>query len=544
MGFLRMAVKVRRERPDQRRHHRVTAPLFVDVGGWRMRAADWSLGGLKVEGFPESVPEPGTELDLHLTLPFQGFEVAFDATAEVVRNDPASGMFAVKFTELGERERELMSHFIEELVRGSMVDIEDTINRIDVPVTPASLKPDASPKQDVPARRWPVKTIVMSAFYIALGVIVFSYTALLLYTNFYRLEVQTAVITAPIAEIKARTDGRIRWQGVMPGEIVAADQVLVDLLDTELERDIAQSDLAISEQKAKLAYLKKRHLEELRRAEGFATVEMKNLKQTRLKHEATQAELATAELHRNRIQTLFKKGYATSAQRETAEREVIRLRKLVEELEVELRSRTTLAKSNVGKRLYNGDNLVGELAKYEAEVELAASEVKIRSKRKAMLEQQRDRLKIRAPFDGRLVKVLRSDNSNVRRGETVAMIEQPRSRSIKAFLKQDDVSRVGLGDIVDVFVPALQTRLDGRVTSIDRTDGFLQELEARKAPGYTWRGPTDRSAQVTIEVVNDPDFQTSKAFKPGTPVVVVFPRRSPSLLQIAGVGGASRADTR
>jgi len=211
-----MAVKVKRERPDQRRHHRVTAPLFVDVGGWRLRAADWSLGGLRVEGFPDAVPAPGAALDLHLTLPFQGFDVAFDAKAEVVRNDPDTGMFAVKFTELGERERALMSHFIEELVRGAMVDIEETINRIDVPVTPASLKPDPSPAREVPVRRWPVKTVVMTVLYILLGLVVFGYAGLLVYSNFYRLEVKTAVISAPVDVLKARADVELVWRDISP----------------------------------------------------------------------------------------------------------------------------------------------------------------------------------------------------------------------------------------------------------------------------------------------------------------------------------------
>ena len=85
-----MAVKVKRERPDQRRHHRVTAPLFVDVGGVRLRAADWSLGGLRIEDHPGPVPEVGALLPISLTLPFQGFEVSFDAKATVVRNDPAA----------------------------------------------------------------------------------------------------------------------------------------------------------------------------------------------------------------------------------------------------------------------------------------------------------------------------------------------------------------------------------------------------------------------------------------------------------------------
>ena len=93
-----MSVKIKRERPDQRRHHRVSAPLYVTCNGERLRAADWSLGGLRLEGFPAAVPDVGTEVALRLTLPFQGFDVSFDIKAEVVRNAPATGMFAVRYT--------------------------------------------------------------------------------------------------------------------------------------------------------------------------------------------------------------------------------------------------------------------------------------------------------------------------------------------------------------------------------------------------------------------------------------------------------------
>ena len=49
-----------------------------------------------------------------------------------------------------------MQHFLEELVRGAMVDVQDTIQRIDVPVTPASLEPSKPRSAQVPIKRWPI----------------------------------------------------------------------------------------------------------------------------------------------------------------------------------------------------------------------------------------------------------------------------------------------------------------------------------------------------------------------------------------------------
>ena len=524
-----MAVKVRRERPDQRRHHRVTAPLFVDVEGWRLRAADWSLGGLRLVGFPEQVPEVGRELDLHLTLPFQGFDVAFDAKATVVRTDQAEGMFALKFTELGERERELMSHFIEELIRGSMTDIEDTINRIDVPVTPASLEPDPSPKGDVPVKRWPLKTVVTSAIYVALGLAVLGYTAVLLYANIFRLEVDTAVISAPVVEIKAQADGRIVRSGATPGRMVRRGEVLLDIRDRRLEREIELADIAVQQQKAKLGYLKRRQLDELQRAQSYAAVEVKNVKQTRLQLESLQARLAAAELQRNRLQKLHRLGYATDAQRDTSEKNVIALRKQVEEAAVELEARAKLAESNFGRRLYTGENVVGELGEIEAQVQLAANEVELSRRRREALLRDRERSAITAPFSGRVVKLPHENNVQVRRGDTVAVIERPDQKHITAFLTQSEVLEVKLGDTADVFVTAYDQEFVARVVGIDRTKGFLLEQEQRfGGASYTWRTTKDRSAEVTLAVIEPRNFQRDPLFKSGTPVVVVFRRNAPN----------------
>ncbi len=252
-----MGVKIKRERPDQRRHHRVTAPLFVGVAGHTVRAADWSLGGLRIDDFPGTLPAIGSEVELKLSLPFQGFDVAFGARGRIVRRNAEQRMVALQFTELGERERELMQHFLEELVRGSMSDVEDTIQRIDVPVTPASLQPDTKivPAGDKPVSRMPAKTMAMIAVYGAIGLCILSYTALLIYSNVYRLEVQSAVISAPIETVEAQSDGRIAWASVKPGDVIKQGEVILNVIDHQLEREIELTDIAIRERKARLGFL-------------------------------------------------------------------------------------------------------------------------------------------------------------------------------------------------------------------------------------------------------------------------------------------------
>ena len=80
----------------------------------------------------------------------------------------------------------------------------------------------------------------------------FGYTGLLGYTNFFRMEVQTAVISAPVETVAAQADGRVGWTDVKPGDPVKAGDVIVNVVDNQLEREIELADIAVQEQKAKL----------------------------------------------------------------------------------------------------------------------------------------------------------------------------------------------------------------------------------------------------------------------------------------------------
>ena len=532
-----MAVKVRRERPDQRRHHRVTAPLFVAFGGHRIKASDWSLGGLRVDDFPGDVPAAGAEVALHLTLPFQGFDVTFNVTAAVVRSDRAQGMFAVRFEEIGERERELMTHFLDELVRGSMSDVEDTIQRIDVPVTPASLKPDVNPLQQVPVRRWPAKAIVMSAIYGVLGLVIFGYAALLGYSNFFRMEVQTAVISAPVDTVAAQADGHVKWHGIKPGDSVKAGDVIVTLVDSALQREIDLAEIAVQEKKARLSTLKQKHLDELEKIRGYAAVEMKNIRQTRLELDSLAERLLLAERNEARLTTLHGKGFTTDTKLEEAAKQVITLRKDLEVRRIELAARLELSEQNVGKRMYTGNETIGsgdlnqgKSAEVEAEIRLAEHEIILAQQRYISNLAYRDRQSVRAPFDGTVLELPRVNDASVRRGDVIAIVEQRQLRQVTAFLNQDEVLRVGLGDEALLYVPALGETLKANVARIDRTSGFIQEENRAQNPGYRWRGPVDRTAKVTL-AFNDPGkVRDADRYRSGLPVVVVFPQRSTSTL--------------
>jgi multidrug resistance efflux pump len=521
-----MSIKVVRERPDQRRHHRVTAPLWVMLGGHSVRAADWSLGGLRVEAWPGAAPAVGQQLALRLSLPFQGFDVAFDVAAEVVRLDPAKRMFAVKYLELGQREAELMRHFIEELVRGSMVEVTDTIQRIDVPITPVSTAPDSSPKDQVKVSRWPLKTILYTAFYLTLGIAVFGYTVVMAWSNIFRMEVQTAVITSPLVTVQAPGDGHVMWTQYKPGDAVRAGAVVLQVADNELERSIDLAEVDIREKQGRLDLLKQQQIA----AGGTGFVASKSqstggaaLRAVQegdaLKLRALKANAGIAQDAFARMRDLYRKGYATRTQFDQARAHAIDAVTERDQQRVEMDARTSGAlplRGGLGGGSRETANSYPDQIKM-LEHETAA----IVAKRDALLA-HRVRLAVVAPYDGVLMELPRVDHAPINRGDVIAVLEQPASRQVTAYLTQDESLRVGLGDTAMVYIPSFDTMVDAIVQEIDRTSGFVEQMDGR----YGWRGTNDRSARATLMFKKGAKAADMQAIRAGTPAIVLFESRS------------------
>ena len=525
-----MSVKVRRERPDQRRHHRVTAPMFVSIGGVRYRADNWSLGGLKVSGLKCDVPSPGDKVSLHLELPFQGFGINFDVTAEVVRNAPDDGMIAVKFLDLGEREAELMQHFIEDIIRGAMSDVEDTIQRIDVPVTPASIKPDPSPKEQVPKRRWPVRAVVMSAAYLFAGLAVFGYAGVLVYSSYIKLEIRSAVISAPLENVKAQAEGRVKWTKFRPGDPVQKGDIVLQLDDNKIEREIDLARLAIKERSNEVAYFMRRKIDEIEKVSAFAEIEAKDIEQARLLKENLEEQVHAARLAHVRAEHLYAKRHTPATKVEDARKRLVELEKRLESEKLELETRIRLAEKNIGKRHYNGEILVGDLQKFNAEIKRAEGLLDLDKQRFEVALLHRRRLNVMAPFTGTLLQLPRTDNGYVKAGETVALFEKSGVRAITAFLTQDEISDIQLGALADVYIPATGEFTKAQISDIDRTTGFFRQATTRSAIRHQWRGSKERTARVKLQFTDPQHFSNHVTYRSGLPVTVNFTRKGSSYI--------------
>ncbi len=513
-------MKVVRERPCQRRHHRVTAPLDVRLGESKhhYRASNWSLGGLRLDGVAAPLPMAGDEIQLNLVLPFQGFDIGFDLHARVVRTQDTDGTVAFEFTDVPERSRDLMSHFIEDLIRGQMGTFEDAICRIDVPVTPISTDPDPNPSSAVPVPRWPLKTILMSAFYILLGSAVFGYGGLLAYSSMMRLEVQTAVVSVPLQTLKMPVDGVLLSMRYGLGARVERGDLIAEIEDPKLAAQIAAAQSALKDAQDRHFRSQEKYRIEAERLKLYQTINKTDLDVAKARLAARQVDLAAADAHFRRIAKLHGEGFANTQKLDEAKARQLRAAAGVRELEVKV-AQTVAMHAVSHKRHYNHKEFVVDLDMLALELDESHSELKSAERKLALLQDTQKSRAIRAPFSGHVVSLPQVAGVSVAKGQTVLVLEQDVAPTVTAYLDQDEILKVGLDDAAKIFLPALNRHVQARVIAINRRSGYLD----LKGSQYTWKSSGERTAAVQLKLLGT--AYPERKISAGLPAVVIFDRR-------------------
>lgn len=159
-------MRVRYERPLSDLSFLIRAPLRLDVGqGAHAVVERWSLDGIEP---PAGLG--GSEGEVRLTLPFQGFEITFDVT---LRRDPERNL--MRFVDLDERQERLLRHFYREIVTGRAEPVDGVIVAMDMPVDPVPMTQTGDEAKATPASvPRPVRAVAVVGLYALLGALLYS----------------------------------------------------------------------------------------------------------------------------------------------------------------------------------------------------------------------------------------------------------------------------------------------------------------------------------------------------------------------------------
>lgn len=499
-------MKVLRDRPSPSLGYGIAAPMSVSrADGKRMRVDSWSLRGFVVAAWNDLEPGKRQHIAVHLDL--QGYEIGAAVEIEAV----GDGEF--DFVDLPERTRNLMEQVASDLVHGRITSTEDALLRIDTPEDPISVAPD-KPKTEE-RKRVSLRPFIMSAFYILMGLVVFGYVGVLIHANFVKLEVQTAVLSRPVEVLAIPVDGRISVYPVAIGSRVAQGELLAVVSDPELETKIDSQRVALRLAEAAVKSLLSTIEVERARFADYQVINETDVRIVDAEVTGLKDELERTEQHLERIETLLAKGFATQAQLEDARAANALVESRLTSARLMAARKGTLNDA-AARRHHNGREFVVDLDLLAIELETARAKRDAAAAELAIMLERKGALALASPFDGQVVDMMHAANTPLIRGTHVLTIEQTSAPVVEAYLNQEEVVQIGLGDAATVFLPSVDTRLPARVVEIDRTSGFVDEQEAQ----YVWRGPQDRSARVLLTLDAD-----AHGLPSGLPAIVLFERR-------------------
>ena len=273
--------------PRRALHRRDLFPLQVEIEGKRYIIPKWSLQHFKITGFP-NLPHLYADKKPFKIMPiirFRNFNIQFETSAIPLHYDPVKRELIGRFEKIPEEHRELLQYFSEALETGDMVNIDNVLRRVDMPVTPASTEL----KGTEPDKAFRRKRAMMTAVYLLLGTALVLYSLLALYKKFTRIEVDSAFVSAPIIQVKAPASGYINEVLMEAGNYVAQGQPLL-ILDSA--KTILSSDSKIALQRNKVALI-----ESLITEKKYKLQQQLLIRQTKLK--AAQRTLSVAVSNRN-----------------------------------------------------------------------------------------------------------------------------------------------------------------------------------------------------------------------------------------------------
>jgi multidrug resistance efflux pump len=510
-----MSTSLRRIIPSQRRHYRVTVPIIIGIEGAEYETLDWSISGFRLGGVEGRI-KPDDIRNIQVRIPFQAFDVGFFAKARILRYDRITGELAGEFMELDARKQETLATFIQGMMRGEMAAIDGVIRRLDLPVTPTSLVPsDLLPEKETEERRrWG-----MHIYAIAGGVLAVM-TLTLIYANFFQMRIDSAFIMGRNDVIVSPAAGYIAYIAE-PNKKVAPGEPLVTMVDQKLEDAVHAANFKARDAEVELSRINTMYeLEQKRLTEATDIVE-KEMSAASNVVKSLKKNLQVKRVAMQRLEKLAKQGYVANAMLDKAHTEYLDTeQQLSAALGEEAKRQRQYATIKAGFQIRDetvetGTHDIEEMRRTAAaRLENAKMELEA-------LTQRHSNLAIKAPTEGKLVRVFTPQFGSAQYGEPIAVFERDGTRVVQAFLTQEEALDVMPGQRASVYFPNHWWSVEHRVIDVDfysltinQTRGHLQWQNSQN-DGF-------KTVVVTLEPVGNRAMQSMQQVPPGTAAKVVF----------------------
>jgi multidrug resistance efflux pump len=356
----------------------------------------------------------------------------------------------------------------------------------------------------------------MSTLYGVAGLMAMSYLGSLAYQHVFWLEAQTSVISAPAEALVSYGDGIVTWTNFKPGDAVKAGDVVARISDNSLEQNIEQAAITVRVRESRHAYLVRRLDIEKKRQETLFGASSLKAAQSSVELDALNARLQAALRDLRQLPATAVGPLAQARDRVARLKQSIALKSMTRQGTARTSADAVLSSEGANQ------SVSPDIEALAAQVDLAQSEIGIATRRHESYLKQRDRLSLRAPFDGILRRLPHADSSTVRRGDVAAVVERVGERGVTAYVRQDQLTHIRLGAEAVVHVPATRQTFKATVTEIDPMHHARREHG--QLGGVAPAVPTAKSdmAAVRLELTGSNQASDANVYRDGLPAVTTI----------------------
>ena len=471
--------------PRRRLHKRDLFPLQMEINGATYLVSQWTIKHFKVCDYAAEV-QLGQTFAIKPIVKFRDFNIQFDATAIALHYNLKNQELIALFKDIPEEHQELLRYFSEALRTGDMVNIDNVLRRVDMPVSPASTSLAKIPEKKKKSQK--IKRGIVASLYLFIGAGLLLFTIATLYNSFFRLEVETAFVNAPVTPVQTHNQGSVKEILVRDNEVVSVGQPLLIL-------DVSDNDRLPKQYRVDAAKQQVSLYQALLNDNKDKTKHQTKLSQTKVN--AAYAALQAAKINRN---VKCNRRYATVIDKRNPRKrhaECLIARKKITVARAKIN--TSVAYLAAAKKSYKNNAQVGNGNKKSAAV-LQAKFEQAQHKLKAIQstpESLAGTETIYSPIDGRIIKIIDLQNQYIKKGHLIAVIQSPDSEQfIEAHITHEDATRLKVGNKAIAYAPSLSRDYPMVVEQVDLTDNAISVDNINL---FTKHIPEDKTAKITLK---------------------------------------------
>jgi multidrug resistance efflux pump len=475
--------------PRRRLHKRDLFPLQMEINETTYFISQWTLKHFKVVNYTDEI-KLGKEFTITPIVKFRDFNIQFDATAIALHYNIKNQELIATFKDISEEHQELLQYFSEALNTGDMVNIDNVLRRVDMPVTPASTKLAEIPTKKNKAHK--LKRGLFASLYLLVGAGLFLFTIATLYNSFFRLEVETAFVNSAVILVQTRSQGNIKDILVKNDELVSAGQPLLILDISDNERLPKQYRIDRAKQQVAL-------FQALLNDSNDKTASQTHLSQTKVNaaNATLQATIITRKLKCNRR-------YANDIDRRNPRKrkaECHVARKKVTAARAHLKA--SIAYLTAAKKSYKNNTQASSEGNKKSTAVLHAKLAQAQQKVN-IIERTPESLSgtetIYSPTAGKIIKIVDVKNQYIKKGHLIAVIQQPDSEQfIEAHITQEEATKLQVGNKAIAYSPSLARDYPLVIDQVDLTNAVISVNNIRLFNQYI---PEDKTAKIILKFID------------------------------------------